>query len=77
MGSYDNSFFEELCRRQYWIKVIFALSVLFFVLHVPYPFVVEPGTALYVVATMNLVGTGVFTVVSGLTIRKCGSVQNG
>jgi hypothetical protein len=73
--SSDASFFAEVCRREYWIRVIFALSTLFFVLHVPYVFVVDPDTALYVVAVMNLIGTGTFMLLSGVTIRKCQSVS--
>lgn len=76
MVSNETSFFRELCRRQYYIKVIFALSLLFFLLHVPYVFVVESGTALYVISAMNLAGTGVFTLVSGLALRKCAAIED-
>ena len=75
MVSDDTTFFEEFCRHSYWMKVIFGLSLLFFLLHLPYPLVVEPGTALYVVATMNIVGTAVFMLASGYTVRKCQTLE--
>lgn len=71
----DPSFLKELCRRRYSIKVVFAMATLFFLLHVPYLFVVESGTPLSVVVTLNIVGTAVIMVVSGITIRKCGQYE--
>lgn len=71
MGSQDSSFFGEVCRRAYLIRVILVIALLFFLFHVPYPFVVEPGTALYVVATMNLVGLGLIAAVCAATLWKC------
>lgn len=68
------TFFEALCRHQYWMKVIFAISLFFFLLHVPYLFVADPGSALYVIATLNLLGTAAFALMSGLAVRKCQSV---
>ncbi|MFB6150652.1 MAG: hypothetical protein ABEJ40_02490 [Haloarculaceae archaeon] len=67
----DPSFMQVLCRRRRGIQLVFALSALIFVLHVPYPFVADPNTGTYVVALLNLVGTGFFMLVSGLTLKKC------
>lgn len=75
MAITDTTFFTEICRREYWIQVIFGMTVLFFALHIPYLVVVEPGSALYVVSVMNLIGTGTIALVSGVTIRKCQTVE--
>lgn len=75
MAATDTTFLAEICRREHWIRIIFGISALFFVLHIPYLVVVDPGTALYVVAVMNIVGTGAFMVASGVVIRKCQSVE--
>ncbi|WP_207586565.1 hypothetical protein [Halomontanus rarus] len=71
MGESLDRFMRELCERRTYIVWICLLSVVFTVLQLPYLFIVEPGTSLFVVSTMNVTGFALFAITSGATIRYC------
>lgn len=75
-GSDDRSGFErflrEICNRHTQLVWVFTLSIAFAVIHVPYVFVVEWGSATSVVSVINLVGLSTFALFSGAMLRYCG-----
>ncbi len=75
-GSGDRSGFElflrEICDRHTQLVWVFTLSIAFAVIHVPYMFVVDWGSATSVISTVNLVGFSGFALASGAMIRYCG-----
>jgi|GEM_PF-5807835 len=74
-GSADSGFerfVNELCNRHTQIVWVFTLSMAFAVIHIPYLFVVEWGSATSVVSTVNFVGLSTFAIASGATLRYCG-----
>lgn len=66
-----DGFVDEICNRTHQVRWIFGLALLFLVLNLPYLVFAEPGTGLYVVTVMNVVGFSLFVAASGLTIRYC------
>ncbi|MEF8851130.1 MAG: hypothetical protein V5A28_01740 [Haloarculaceae archaeon] len=62
---------EAVCERQQYFLALFSFAVVFFLLQAPYLFVADPNSALYVVATLNIIGTSVFAVTFGVVLWFC------
>jgi hypothetical protein len=62
---------EELCARRPYFLGLFAFSTVFLLLQVPYLFVADPDSTLYVLATLNVLGTTVFTLGFGSILWLC------
>jgi hypothetical protein len=62
---------DELCSRRPYFLGLFAFSVVFLLLQVPYLFVADPDSTLYVLATLNVVGTTAFTLGFGSVLWLC------
>ena len=75
MANGGPSFFEALCQYRGWIRIVFGLSTLIFVVHLPYPLVARPGSSLLVIATLNLVGTAAFMLLAGAALWKCRALR--
>lgn len=63
--------YEELCARQTHFLIVFTLAVVFLILQVPYLFVTEQDSTLFVVATMNVVGSTAFALLGGGVLWLC------
>lgn len=61
----------QVCNHQLLVTAIFGLSVFFLVLQVPYLFFVAPGSALFVVSVLNVLGLLVFVIGSGTGLWYC------
>jgi len=64
-------FMVEICDRRMQFFYIFAFSLFFLLLMIPYLFVIEPNSALYVVSALNAFGLAVFVLLSGAAIWYC------
>lgn len=64
---------DELCQRRRYFVGLFAFAVAFLIVQLPYLFVVDSGSALYVIATLNVVGSAVFAVGFGSVLWVCKS----
>lgn len=71
MGERLKHFLLTVCDRRTRVTWIFTLAIVFLVIQVPYLFIVEPGTSLFVVSVLNVIGLSVFTSVSGVTLWYC------
>jgi hypothetical protein len=71
MSYEDPTFFELLCERSLAIRILFGVSLMFFVLSFPLLFFYEWGSANSVVTVFNVVGSAAFMSVTYYTIRKC------
>ncbi|CCQ34013.1 conserved hypothetical protein [Halorhabdus tiamatea SARL4B] len=71
MSDEPSMFMVEICDRRMQFFYIFAFSLFFLLLTIPYLFVIDPNSALYVVSTLNAVGLGIFALLSGLAIFYC------
>lgn len=63
--------FDELCKRQRYFIGLFAFAVVFLILQIPYLFVVESGSSLQVIATLNVIGSSVFAIGFGSVLWLC------
>lgn len=72
----DGSLFEALCEQQTYLRWVFSLASVFCLFSVPYLFVTEWGSAIFVVSTMNAVGFFAFAAVSGVLLRRCRRREN-
>ncbi|WP_435102969.1 hypothetical protein [Halarchaeum sp. P4] len=61
----------ELCDRRTQLMALFAIAVLFLGVQLPYLFVVESGTALFVVSVLNVVALTGAVVVLGAALWYC------
>lgn len=64
-------FVEVLCARRGQFVVIFAFALVFLLLQVPYLFVADGDSALYVVALLNVAASIVFALLSGGVLWLC------
>lgn len=64
-------FLTEVCNRRIFIYLIFVIATLFLLIQLPYVFVIDRGTGLYVVSVMNVVGLSIFFGSSGLLLWYC------
>jgi len=71
MSYEDPSFFELLCDRSLAIRILFGVSLTFFVLSFPLVFFYEWGSANSVVTVLNVVGSAFFMTISYYAVRKC------
>mgnify|MGYP000164953018 FL=1 len=62
---------DELCARRPYFIGLFSFSVVFLLLQVPYLFVADTDSTLYVLATLNVVGTTAFTLGFGSILWLC------
>jgi hypothetical protein len=62
---------DELCARRPYFIGLFSFSVVFLLLQIPYLFVADPDSTLYVLATLNVVGTTLFTLGFGSVLWLC------
>ncbi|MFB6141470.1 MAG: hypothetical protein ABEJ26_13670 [Halosimplex sp.] len=62
---------EALCDQSRKIVGVFTIAVIFLLVQVPYLFVVERSSSLFVVAVLNVLGSGGFAVVSGSALWFC------
>lgn len=62
---------EEFCDRMHYFVVIFVFAVVFLLIQVPYLFVADSESALYVVVTLNVTGCAAFAVGAGAVLRAC------
>lgn len=63
--------FDELCQRQQYFLGLFSFAVVFLILQVPYLFVLESDSGLFVVATLNIVGSSAFAIGFGSVLYLC------
>ncbi|ACV12287.1 hypothetical protein Huta_2120 [Halorhabdus utahensis DSM 12940] len=71
MTDEPSMFMVEICDRRMQFFYIFAFSLFFLLLMIPYLFVLDPNSAVYVVSAMNAFGLGVFALLSGGAIWYC------
>lgn len=71
MSENDDGFLDGVCHMQRYLVWIFTLAVALVIVQLPYLFVVEFGSSLFVVTTMNVVGFSLFAIGSGATLRVC------
>lgn len=71
MSDDEFDFAREVCERRIYLQWIFTLTIILLVLSAPYLILTEPGSAVFVVSTINVVGFSLFAIVSGLGIRYC------
>ena len=71
MGESADGFLDGVCSMQRYVVWIFTLAVALVIVQLPYLFVVEFGSSLFVVATINVVGFSLFAIGSGATLRVC------
>lgn len=71
MGGSLDRFLGEICYRRTVIVWIFVVASGLFVIQVPYLLFVSPGSALFVVVTMNVVGFACFAIGSAALITYC------
>ncbi|WP_275737476.1 hypothetical protein [Halorhabdus sp. SVX81] len=64
-------FMVEICDRRMQFFYIFAFSLFFLLLMVPYLFILDPTSAVYVVSALNAFGLGTFALLSGVAILYC------
>lgn len=64
---------DRLCTQIYRIQIIFLIALFFFLFSLIATFRLEPGTPVYVVNVINLVGLFVFVVVFGTLTWLCNS----
>ncbi|WP_436924429.1 hypothetical protein [Halosimplex amylolyticum] len=62
---------EALCDQSRKILGVFTIAVVFLLIQVPYLFVVDQDSSLFVVATLNVIGSGAFAVASGSALWFC------
>ncbi|WP_459194080.1 hypothetical protein [Halosimplex sp. J119] len=62
---------EALCDQSRKILGVFTIAVVFLLLQVPYLFVVDHDSSLFVVATLNVVGSSAFALASGGALWFC------
>lgn len=62
---------EALCEQSRKILGVFTIAVVFLLIQIPYLFVVDPDSSLFVVSTLNIVGAGGFAVLSGSALWFC------
>lgn len=65
---------EFLCGLRIAIVFVFAFSVTLLILMIFAFIIADPGSAEYVIASVNVVGISVVVLVLGLLIRKCRDV---
>lgn len=66
---------EALCDQSRKILGVFTIAVVFLFIQIPYLFVVEPGSSLFVVATLNIVGSTAFAITSAGALWFCKNRQ--
>jgi hypothetical protein len=67
-----SAFFNHyLCQYEFRIRLAFLLSLTFLLVTIFSVFIVDPGTASFAVAVMNLFGLGLFTLLFGLLTWNC------
>lgn len=66
-----DSFLEGLCLYRGFVFALFVISLVLMVLSLGSFVVVEPGTATYVVVVLNMLGLGVFMLVTGTILFLC------
>lgn len=71
MGERLEHFLLTVCDRRTRVVWVFTLAVVFLVIQIPYLFIVDPGSPLFVVSVLNVVGLSGFTSVSGATLWYC------
>lgn len=62
---------EALCDQSRKILGVFTIAVVFLLIQIPYLFVVDPDSSLFVVSTLNIVGAGGFALLSGSALWFC------
>lgn len=62
---------DELCDRQSYFVVVFAFALVFLLLQVPYLFVADADSGMYVVVALNVVGSAAFALGSGTVLWLC------
>lgn len=62
---------EALCEQNRKVLGVFTIAAVFLVIQVPYLVVVDPDSSLFVVATLNVVGSGAFVLVAGSALWFC------
>lgn len=66
-----DGFLDAVCSMQRYLVWIFTLAIALVIVQLPYLFIVEFGSSLFVVASMNVVGFSLFAIGSGMTLRVC------
>lgn len=64
-------FFDELCSRRHYFLGLFSFALIFLVLQFPYLVVLDADSGLFVIATLNVVGSGAFAVGFGSVLWVC------
>jgi len=62
---------EALCDQRRKILGVFVIAVVFLLIQIPYLFVVDPNSSLFVVATLNVVGSTAFAIAGGSALWFC------
>jgi len=62
---------EALCEQSRKVLGVFTIAAVFLIIQLPYLVVVDPDSSLFVVATLNVVGSGAFVLLSGSALWFC------
>lgn len=71
MGESLDRFLGEICYQRTIIVWIFVVAAGLVVVQTPYLLFVSPGSALFVIVTMNVVGFAAFAIGSAAVIKYC------
>lgn len=75
MSDGPGRFMIELCNRETYIRIILVLASLFLLVQVPYLIVTDPGSALFTISVINVVGLLVFASCSGWVVWRCRAIE--
>ncbi|WP_436925649.1 hypothetical protein [Halosimplex amylolyticum] len=70
-SKYDRTFLDHLCDYDRGLRLVFTFSVAVLGLSLVWLYFLDAGSPAYVVTVMNLLGTGVLALLSGLVLRNC------
>ncbi|WP_135363271.1 hypothetical protein [Halosimplex halophilum] len=62
---------EALCEQNRKVLGVFTIAVVFLLLQLPYLVVTDADSSLFVVAVLNVVGSGAFALLSGGALWFC------
>lgn len=62
---------EALCDQSRKILGVFTIAVVFLLVQIPYLFTVDPNSSLFVVATLNILGSSAFAIAGGSALWYC------
>lgn len=66
-----DTFLEAVCLFRNLVYIFFVLSLVFFLISLVSYFVLEPGTETHAIVVLNMIGLGVFILISGGVLVLC------